>query len=635
MDGETNGHWWKTFFKPLRDATFREVERQAEYAEKTKDIFSNYTPKELYREKVEFGGKMITRDRLISIALNYGNAENKNRLAFTLNKRADMSAPQIDAELMRVMTKRDWQTVQSIWDMIDDFWPEIKESERQRTGRIPERVQPEKVDTPFGTFRGGYYPIKYDSKTSFKQQIFDDKANLADVFANSAITPSTAKGHRETRLREVKRELNLELSVLDNHVNQVIHDLEFFDTLRSLDKLLLDDSINESLLSVLGHEKVKLLRPFLSDVGRGHSSTRDYLGAYDRLAMAMRRNATMVNMGFKLTTAIQQPLGMTQTFAKIGLKYSVKEALDFWSNPIKWKTTTKEVMGKSSMMRNRTKSYDREVNDVLRSAEKRSKGVVNRAVSEVEKYAYSHIAYLDMAVAIPTWKAAYRKAISENQSEQDAVSYADSIVAQTQSSGDIIDLAAIQRNTNTVKLFTMFYSYFSSFYNMMASSSRKVEGKWSEGNKAEAVGYAMFAFTNLVVLPALLAELIVGRGPDEEDDESWSEWAASNVGVYPFMGLVFIRDVANSLFTGYSYSATPIEGAFSALSGASDIPSKLSSGEDISKSDIKNAYLSAGYFTGIPVFNRQGWIMFNNIIGASEGEDLNTHEALMIKEWKD
>lgn len=632
MDGETEGVWWETFFKPLRQAMNREVDRQAEYALKTKEIFSVYTDKELMREKIEFAGRMITRDKLLAMALNYGNENNKNRLYFTLEKQLGLSAAQVDAELMKSMTERDWKTVQKSWNMVDEFWPEIKESERQRTGRIPEKAQAEKVTTPYGAFSGGYYPIKYDEETSFKQQVFDDKANLSDVFANNSITPTTAKGHRETRVQEVKRELKLELSVLDSHVSQVIHDLEFFDTLRSLDKLLLDDEINSSMRDVLGHQKLKLIRPFLADVGRGHSATKDYTGWFDRAAMALRRNATMVNMGFKLTTAIQQPLGMTQTFAKIGLKHSVKEAMAYWSNPVKWKSTADEVFEKSSMMRNRIKSYDREVNDVLRQAEKRSSGA-GKAINEVEKYAYSHIAMLDLAVSIPTWKAAYNKALDDGNSEQDAISYAESIVAQTQSSGEIIDLAAIQRNTNTIKLFTMFYSYFSSYYNMSMNSARKSGLKWSEGQKAESIGYAMFAFTNLVVLPAILAEYLVGRGPEE--DEEWMGWASEKVGVYPFMGLVFIRDAASGIFGDYGYAMTPIEGAVKTFGRAVDGVQGVIEGEDFEKNDAKNLYLSVGYFTGIPVFNRQGWITMNNVIGLANGEELDAYEALMIKEHKE
>lgn len=64
------------------------------------------------------------------------------------------------------MTEKDWQLVQDIWDYIEKFWPDIKKLEEDVTGVTPEKVEAIPVETPWGTLRGGYFPIAYDPEKS-------------------------------------------------------------------------------------------------------------------------------------------------------------------------------------------------------------------------------------------------------------------------------------------------------------------------------------------------------------------------------------------------------------------------------------------------------------------------------------
>ena len=49
------------------------------------------------------------------------------------------------------------------------------------------------------------------------------------------------------------------------------------------------------------------------------------------------------------------------------------------------------------------------------------------------------------------------------------------------------------------------------------------------------------------ILPAVLFELAVGRGPDDGDDLDWWEWALLKILVYPALTVPFIRDGANAI----------------------------------------------------------------------------------------
>ena len=82
-----------------------------------------------------------------------------------------------------------------------------------------------------------------------------------------------------------------------------------------------------------------------------------------------------------------------------------------------------------------------------------------------------------------------------------------------QGSGKEKDLSAIQRGDEWKRMWTMFYSYMNVNYNQLASSGKDFNiGKRKAKFLAEVIYFG--------VMPALAAELISGRGPDDDKDDS-------------------------------------------------------------------------------------------------------------------
>ena len=101
---------------------------------------------------------------LISMVLNMGNADNIQRLTDPKVK-GSFTQDQLDAVVAR-MDKRDMDFVQSVWDYIDGFYDEIATREKRVTGVAPQKVQAQELVTAHGTYKGGYYPLKYDPRLS-------------------------------------------------------------------------------------------------------------------------------------------------------------------------------------------------------------------------------------------------------------------------------------------------------------------------------------------------------------------------------------------------------------------------------------------------------------------------------------
>jgi hypothetical protein len=171
-------------------------------------------------------------------------------------------------------------------------------------------------------------------------------------------------------------------------------------------------------------------------------------------------------------------------------------------------------------------------------------------------------------------------------------------------------------------MFTMFYSYFSVLFNQMR---RRKQITISQKNIPRAITGILY----LVVLPAVLSELITGRGPD--DDDEWAEWAAKTIGGYPFQGMVGVRDVASALTTDYGYGITPVAQAIESVVGAGDSLKDLVDEDEFNRTDVKRIWIGLGYMAHLPA--RQTWTMIDEILDTSEGNDFSLYEFLVRKDY--
>ena len=62
------------------------------------------------------------------------------------------------------LTKKDWDFVQSVWDHVSSYKAEIGQLEKDLTGVEPEWQDATPITTPYGVYKGGYYPIMYDTE---------------------------------------------------------------------------------------------------------------------------------------------------------------------------------------------------------------------------------------------------------------------------------------------------------------------------------------------------------------------------------------------------------------------------------------------------------------------------------------
>lgn len=612
--GDSNGVFNRIVFRPISDAQDREKAMLTDYTGRLTDLLKAIPKEQLKRwsEKVslpellnrETGNPWVmTRDQLVSMALNMGNEGNIQRLVDGYGWNEET----VRRVLNRELTAADWQYVQGVWDTIDSLWPEIAAMERRVNGVEPDKVEAVPVVTEHGTLRGGYFPAIYDPRKSIEAEA--NAAKASDIFENTYTKATTRASSTKERSNKVKRPIHLSLSVINRHVGEVIHDITHREAVMQADKFLSSKRIMTAVDGTMGPEVRKQFRPWLQHIANEWANDRKGVAGWDAFAKKLRTNTSIVGMGFRLSTIVMQVAGYSNSFERVGAKW-VAPQLAKAVDPRAYRF----VMERSSEVRNRMDTLERDVRENVKQLAGRTDVIAN-----ARKFAFYGIGYMDRVVVIPTWLGAYNRGINEGMSEADAGYYADKAVRQSQGAGAAKDLAAVQRSNEWMRLATMFYSYQSAVYQRFRSLGRDVRTAGVR-DVPDLIARSFW----LIVVPPLLSELLAGRGPD--DDEDWGMWSFQKMLAGLFGPIPIARDVVNAAQSGFGYSFTPAARAFeTGLNVKTDL-GNIFEGDD-TKRATRNVLELSGYTLGLPTGQLASSTQF--IVDVSEGEQ----DPQTITDW--
>lgn len=601
MDGGTdNGLLWNLLGREMND---RGTQEAVANERATEALMALYKPMlalkgGLTGEKVFIPaiGDSLTRGGRLAVALNWGNADNRQRL---MSGRGWNEA-QVNA-VLGTLSRDELAFVNGAWEYLDSFWPEIAAKEKRLTGVEPERVQaaPFMLALADGSqveMRGGYYPIKYDP-TQSDRAAAQDAAQIADEMKRGAFTRATTRrGHTKARTAEVKgRPLLLDLSVITQHVSQVNHDLAWHEWLVDANRLLADRRITSAIRDHYGHETLATMKNHLEAIATGDLQTQD---AIDRAMLYLRGAVSRSTMGLSLTTALMQPFGITQSMARVGPKWVIQGMGRWVGDAARFESSMTWIAEKSDFMRLRNKTFNRELSEI-NGRVTHGKGKL-RTMADASLFCL--IQKMQLVADVPTWIGAYEKAQAEGHDEARSVALADQAVIDSQGGGQTKDLSAVQRDH---PFMTMFYGYFSSTYNLAAESTAKTDFR----NPAAVAGW-MGDMALLMVIPALAPNLLMALLRGEAGDDDWwdklpatlAKWQAG----YLLSTMVGVREISG-LIEGFAYSGPP---AGRVLVDAGKLVTQVKQG-DVDEGLAAAAVRTLGSVTGIPstqiVRSARGW----------------------------
>lgn len=592
MDDNAQGFAHDLFFQPFVDAQSAKYDRLKVMNDKLTEIFTSRTKDQVYRHNHyhQFMGRKMKGADIIAAALNTGNASNK----FKLTEGYKWDESQLMDELNTWMTKEDWNMVQSLWDAIDTLWPDIEAVHKRTSGIAPPRIEAESVQTPYGVYRGGYYPVVYDPARSYRAELNASKKDGSKLFENNFMKPNVDRGFTQSRT-SVTGPLLLSLDVIPSHINEVVHFITHFEAVTNVNKVFEHGRFKMAFDETFGPEVRGKLRPWLQAVANDANvvPATDYL---DHGWRHLKSGMTVVAMGFRLSTAIMQGFGLFTTVDEIGMKHTLKGVTKMLKNPVDQWNFVNENSGE---MRHIINTFDRDVRQTVDSVFGKT-GLWDAR----KQYAFYLMGYMQKTVNMVTWQGAYDQVIDE-RGHDDAVKYADAVVRQTQSAGGVKDLAAIQRGNHAKQIFTMFYTFFNVLYNRLTDVTR------------ENAPAAAARLTWLVFLPVLFEGLLRNKVPEEE--EEWLQWFALNSALYGVTTIPFVRDIVSGALSSYGYSVTPA-GEFGkdiarATDGAYDL---IVNDEEMTEAEFKAAFDALGIAAKLPT--SQAWSTYQYLQKLDQGD---------------
>jgi hypothetical protein len=660
LDGyKDQGPVWRYVVLPMMRAMDKEFALRREAGKKYEELIRKYLGKDLSKlatKKIYFAEwqdifpKGLTKEQILAMALNWGNDGNRERLLDSYADTIELTPEEVteiirayreaargtradelsNGEIIRQhkrdiirlkieptfnqeMSYNDWQFVQGVWDLINSYWPQMAEVERLRKGVEPKKVESVPIYTRHGVFAGGYYPIEYDPRLSEQASRYNEQENLKGLTEISYLNPSTKTGMTKERAVGVaNRPLNLHLSVIDKHLADVVHLISYINALRDVDKVLNDKRVMTAIKETQGDEVYKQFRPWLMAIGYEY---RNPVAPLEKIFSRARMGSSVVNMGFKMTTAFSQLAGIVPVIEKLGPYRAIGGMFEFYGKMVagKGKEEIDWVFAKSEMMKNRLENRDRDIKDATK------KMIHTNKYDSIKDSYFSLIGLFDLAVTVPSWIQAYNKSIEEQAKvgavdEEMAVRYADGVIRETQGSGDVVNMAAIQRGSELQKLLTQFYSYFSVYANRQIEAVQRARRRGEYGQMLSFAVYWWF-------FPALLGELLAGRGADSGEPEDLIKWLSSTILKYPASAFVFVRDVVNAFGSKYGgYEVTPsAEAVQKGVELYNSLVAKPLEGKGIDWGKTgKNTFEFGGYWAQYPA--KQIETTVGNIYDAMTGE---------------
>lgn len=508
--GKDAGAFWNYFIRPINEAADREATMTAETAQKLEEILkplnNNLTHREYWRNaEYQIGGQKFTRRQLFAIALNLGNEGNIQRLLSGGHGSVrNWNMPEV-MDAMQHLTSKEWQAVQKVWDLFESFRPQIAELERKVVGIEPQWIEakPLTVRTADGellTLRGGYYPAKYDSASTQAAESGNALTDIEDIKSAAKMAANTRHSFTKDRAEAVKnRPLLLDLSVTYNGLNEIIHDITHREAVIDAARLLKSSSIDKAIRETLGAQAKQQLNKALEDIARGNTAPVEGLDKYSGL---LRQNVSMTGLGFNVVSAAVQLTGFIPAVTRLGGKYAWAGLSQYTTHPIK---ATRTAMEQSEFMRNRGNTRLREIREV--AATINGAGKIRKFLN---KYSYWLMMKMQQVVDTAIWHGALAKAMDSGKDLDTAIKLADQTVLDTQGGGQIKDLSAFERGSNTQKLFTVFYAYMNT-----ALNQGFVEAK-TQKSKAKLAADLMMIYVVPTALTALMKSALI-PGDDDED----------------------------------------------------------------------------------------------------------------------
>lgn len=490
---------------------------------------------ELFKGHTEKFAAPKRRWEFLVMLLNMGNESNKHRL---LEGRG-LSEQQVwDAALKLGITKEEYDWVQGVWDAAEALKEPAFALEQEDTGIRPEEIEATPISTPFGQYRGGYFPAVYVPSSAT-----GERQGVSQFTDPSYIAMGTARGHLKSRAEDFADIISLSPVHIYKHLAQVAHDIAFRQPIRSVGGLVLNDKIRQMLVDRLGEERAATFRQWLTDIGQQRGLEQGALGSgYRYLRTAMSAFA----LGGVIPNVLEDVVtGLVGTVAATDLK-----AAHLTAGVAALIRHPKQALGaaeaESGELRSRRGQMSREL--LSQVSQMIARTPLGRGpLRFLKDHAFAMQEVADRFVSAAIYIGIKRQLLDGNANPTaeelaDVTEKANKLVRLVMPSHHVVDSAKILRDKGFLGTSVVFYSFMNTALNVVrATQGRDVLSAKSAKASGRVMGYMLSVF--------ILGSLVRGQGPDA--DEPWEQWFLRKMGtgfagMFPWAG-----DVSEMMFADF------------------------------------------------------------------------------------
>lgn len=493
------------------------------------------------------GEKFTMRRRnVLGILQNVGNANNLKKLA----EGYGIKPAQLMDWLGKVTTKEDWDRAQKIGDIFDDIFKMADRMSHSISGVGIQKLELAEINSPFGTYKGWYNPIKYDSLRPGKSKaLLGPNVPEAEGYYR-ATTPQGYTNQRTGYIAPV--ELNLDIVPI--RMKQMLHDIAVRPAVIQMSKVFYNPEFKKSMIKHFGEHQAEEMIPFLRDFANNSNfkSMADYMG--NNALEFFRQNTITTLIGFNPSTVMKHgPTALINSLTEVGVKNFAREFATLLNDDGSGKRNWTMAMEKSEELQRRMRNYSELF--AGHGSEINLKGTANRFLSFREfmmHAAATPVSISDLLSAVPTFLAKYKEEIAKGSSEGDAVNDANRAVRHAHGSSVLTNKPSIARNSSALgAYFTSLYGFFSHMQQKQYELAWKAKDTLKGDTKTPFqwgpdLVKGLFSY---IIAPAVIEELVTPIS-DDNHKHTWGRKAATTLGLGISSSLIGVRDVIHSIMAG-------------------------------------------------------------------------------------
>ncbi len=419
-----------------------------------------------------------------------------------------------------IITKEHMDAALGVWDLLESMKPAAQQAHRAMYGFYFEEIEPTPIETPWGTYRGGYIPALTESALAEGGTAHEDMDALLGS-ANATMFPAAERGFTRSRVENYTQPLALNLMLLPGHIDKVLRFTHLGPAVKQAARIARNRAVVNALHPIDPHAIEGMIIPWLNRVARQQADTPS-TGAVGRwldgVARALRRNVSLNAMALNVANALQQVLDLPAVLVKVKPRFVggalVRLARDR-------SEMTQDIQARSAFMRDR---LDMQAMEAAHAIEESL--APSTVIGNTRRFAHQHGYILQCAAQTAmdqvTWWGAYTQAIETGLAEDEASLEADSVVRRVQGSFAPEDAASIESGSPVLRLFTMFYAYFNARLNLLWSEMKIAQRTLGGADKAKHIANTLFFG---FYVSALLSEALIlaMRGDWDDEDDGWGD----------------------------------------------------------------------------------------------------------------